>query len=349
MPKISVIVPVYKVEPYLHKCVDSILAQTFTDFELLLVDDGSPDNCGTICDAYAEQDNRVRVFHKSNGGVSSARNLGLDNAKGEWITFVDADDFIAPAFLEGLYRPIAIGGNVDFVQGGCVNWGREKVVGVNQKYDYLIDTNPAYVFANIRGLTVSKLFLQTNLETVKPRSDSQKIRFDEKMKIAEDMAFTLDYLLHVHRYAFVSETGYYYRIDNQTSATHNQHNIPYETELHSFRHLYNSTMAYIEKFHLTDHEAKLRLQQRGNEVLYICSNLSKYQQYDKDTRIKCMSKDFLPEQVSLLHYAHPNGWINKILRIILMRKQYALFDFVVKHLFVIKQTICKPLSVCKTR
>lgn len=81
-PKISVIVPVYKVEEYLHRCIDSILSQSFTDFELILVDDGSPDNCGKICDEYAQKDSRVRVFHKPNRGVSSARNLGLDNATG---------------------------------------------------------------------------------------------------------------------------------------------------------------------------------------------------------------------------------------------------------------------------
>lgn len=82
MPEVSIIVPVYKVEPYLRRCVDSILAQTFTDFELILVDDGSPDNCPAICDEYAERDSRVRVIHKENGGVSSARNAGMEAAVG---------------------------------------------------------------------------------------------------------------------------------------------------------------------------------------------------------------------------------------------------------------------------
>ena len=109
MPKISVIVPVYKAEKYICRCVDSILAQTFTDFELLLIDDGSPDNSGAICDEYAASDSRVKVFHKENGGVSSARNVGLDNACGEWITFVDADDWIAETFIAGLYTPITNG------------------------------------------------------------------------------------------------------------------------------------------------------------------------------------------------------------------------------------------------
>lgn len=94
MPKVSVIVPLYKAEKYIHRCVDSILAQTFTDWELLLIDDGSPDRSGEICDEYARKDNRIRVFHKKNGGVSSARNLGLDNMRGEYVTFVDADDWI---------------------------------------------------------------------------------------------------------------------------------------------------------------------------------------------------------------------------------------------------------------
>ena len=99
MPELSVIVPVYNAEKYLHKCVDSILTQTYRDFELLLVDDGSPDQCGTICDAYAAQDPRVKVIHKPNGGVSEARNVGLDKAKGNYISFIDPDDWVEPDML----------------------------------------------------------------------------------------------------------------------------------------------------------------------------------------------------------------------------------------------------------
>lgn len=111
-PKISVIVPVYNVEKYLRRCIDSILAQTFTDFELLLIDDGSTDKSGEICDEYAKKDSRVRVFHKENGGVSSARNLGLDNAQGEWITFVDSDDKLDFYGLETLANNISVNTNI---------------------------------------------------------------------------------------------------------------------------------------------------------------------------------------------------------------------------------------------
>ena len=99
-PLISVIVPVYKVEKYLPACLDSLLAQTYRNFELIVVNDGSPDDCWQIMQRYAAQDARVRIFNKENGGVSSARNFGLDVARGEYIGFVDSDDFVLPQYLE---------------------------------------------------------------------------------------------------------------------------------------------------------------------------------------------------------------------------------------------------------
>ena len=102
-PAVSVIVPVYKVEKYLDKCVRSILGQTFRDFELLLVDDGSPDKCGEMCDAWAEKDSRIRVIHKPNGGLSDARNAGIEQASGSYFAFVDSDDWIKDDMLATLY------------------------------------------------------------------------------------------------------------------------------------------------------------------------------------------------------------------------------------------------------
>lgn len=116
MPEISVIVPVYKAEKYLDRCVNSIINQTYKDFELILVDDGSPDNCPQMCDGWTQKDARIRTIHKSNGGASSARNAGLDVAKGNWITFADSDDWLEKTALETLYDlvvlydvPMAIG------------------------------------------------------------------------------------------------------------------------------------------------------------------------------------------------------------------------------------------------
>ncbi len=104
MDLISVIIPVYKVEEYLDKCMMSIVSQTYPQLEIILVDDGSPDNCGAMCDEWARKDSRVRVVHKKNGGLSDARNAGMDVANGEYIAFVDSDDWIHPCFIESMYR-----------------------------------------------------------------------------------------------------------------------------------------------------------------------------------------------------------------------------------------------------
>ncbi len=113
-PLVSVIVPVYKVEKYINKCLDSILSQTYRNIEIILVDDGSPDRCPEICDEYARKDNRVKVIHKENGGVSSARNRGIEESNGEYITFVDADDWIEPDMYEKMVKNL-IDSNADSV------------------------------------------------------------------------------------------------------------------------------------------------------------------------------------------------------------------------------------------
>ncbi len=103
---ITIVIPVYNVEPYLRRCIDSILSQTFQDFELILVDDGSPDGCGHICDEYALKSPRIRVIHKKNGGLSDARNSGLFDAQGEYIAFIDSDDWVAPSFLSDMMEAL---------------------------------------------------------------------------------------------------------------------------------------------------------------------------------------------------------------------------------------------------
>ena len=105
-PLISVVIPIYKVEKYLCECVDSVINQTYTNLEIILVDDGSPDNCPAICDDYASKDSRIKVIHKENGGQSSARNAGIKIAKGEYISFIDSDDYVSPVYIEQLYSTL---------------------------------------------------------------------------------------------------------------------------------------------------------------------------------------------------------------------------------------------------
>lgn len=125
MVKISIIVPVYNVEKYIHRCIDSILSQTFTNFELILVDDGSPDLCGKICDEYEKKDKRIKVIHKKNGGLSDARNAGLEVAQGEFIGFVDSDDYIESDMYEKLLKACELNNSK------IAMCGRYNVIGEN--------------------------------------------------------------------------------------------------------------------------------------------------------------------------------------------------------------------------
>lgn len=172
MPEISVIVPVFKVEPYLRRCVDSILAQTFTDFELILVDDGSPDNCPVICDEYAEKDDRVHVIHQENGGLSAARNAGIDwafaNSDSQWISFVDSDDWVHPEYLERLLSA-AVDNHVDIsICGYTETAGKDPEVAPENLEPQLWNIEDFYVAHNVNAtIACGKLYKKQCFENVR--------------------------------------------------------------------------------------------------------------------------------------------------------------------------------------
>ena len=193
-PKISVIVPVYNVEQYLPRCIDSILSQTFTDFELLLIDDGSTDKSGMICDEYAKKDSRIRVFHKENGGVSSARNLGLDNAEGEWIFFSDADDILElNAFQIFIFKVDSI--DTDIVMAGYRVYARNNAINneINNESDKLLSRNEAlkemYQPTDFpyQGYLWCKLFRSSLIQ-------KHQLRYNEKLYFNEDRLFIVQFL-----------------------------------------------------------------------------------------------------------------------------------------------------------
>lgn len=182
MPTISVIVPVYKVEKYIHRCVDSILGQTFTDFELILVDDGSPDHCGTICDEYAAKDSRVVVIHQENGGLSAARNAGIDwafaNSDSQWLSFIDSDDWIHPEYLQRLLDA-AVENNVAVsISGYAQTDGAEPEIDPNLLPPVLWNTEEFFVKHNVNAtIACGKLYRKECFQTI--RYPVGKIHEDE--------------------------------------------------------------------------------------------------------------------------------------------------------------------------
>lgn len=205
---ISIIIPVFNAEQYLCRCINSILAQSYNDFELLLVDDGSTDGSGLICDDYVAKDSRVRVFHKPNGGVSSARNLGMDNALGEWIAFCDADDYVGVDWLAA--DQTAISEHVDLaIQGIYYIKGNGEVevkkltpsIGttIEDKCNLIVDLMSMGVY----GYPVTKLFRRQIIE-------ENHIRFDEQSAFREDEQFFSKYLEYTTTFMCIDKENYYY-------------------------------------------------------------------------------------------------------------------------------------------
>jgi glycosyltransferase involved in cell wall biosynthesis len=195
------------VEQYLHKCIDSILNQTFTDFELLLIDDGSPDKSGQICDEYAIKDSRIRVFHKENGGVSSARNLGLDNATGKWIAFIDSDDWVESTYLEHLLEgdedvELRVMGIV--IQNHKQKWKKYVI----REESFLADDFWRFYKLYITQYVIMGPFLKLFLLSV---INNFKIRFDPDLSLGEDLIFNLQYLNQIKSISVKKYTEYYYR------------------------------------------------------------------------------------------------------------------------------------------
>lgn len=227
MPRISIIVPIYKAEKYLHRCVDSILAQTFYDYEVLLINDGSPDLSGKICDEYALKDNRVKVFHKLNGGVSSARQYGLDNAIGEYVIHVDPDDWIEANMLNELYLKAKLE-DADmvicdyFVE--CYNSGNIKYI--KQEPSILKHSNVLMeMFEHLHGSCCNKLIRRSCFGAF-------NINFPLELSHCEDLYVNVLLLLNEIKISYLPKAFYHYINGNNTnSLTLFYNNKTYEHDL----------------------------------------------------------------------------------------------------------------------
>lgn len=203
IPKISVIVPVYKAEKYLHRCVDSLLAQTFKNFEILLIDDGSPDKSGEICDEYAVKDPRVRVFHKENGGVSSARQCGIDNALGDYTIHADPDDWVEPTMLEELYIK-AMKEEADMVICDIYMNTPQKQIYLKQKPTALDhETVLKELFQQLHGSCCNKLIKRACYR-------KYGVKFDMNLSFCEDLFYHACLLVNPVKVSYLPKAYYHY-------------------------------------------------------------------------------------------------------------------------------------------
>ncbi|MBE6922618.1 MAG: glycosyltransferase family 2 protein [Ruminococcaceae bacterium] len=255
-PLVSVIVPVYKAEAYLGQCVESILVQSMEDFELLLIDDGSPDGCGALCDDYARADTRVRAIHKENGGVSSARNLGIDRAAGRYIVFIDSDDHVGSDYLKEL---------LDSEEEASTG---EKKVLVISDYQPFSKTGPEerafpekMTMNLVPGGTSPEQFreLVFSFRIFPPycklyRADvirSRELRFDTSIRTAEDFDFNRRYLEHVDAVRYIPSVRYHYRVGYKRYQPSNR-GVLGQSEIKSAHIMANGIVSLAQKLDLME-------------------------------------------------------------------------------------------------
>lgn len=226
-PKVSIIIPIYNVEKYLDRCMQSVLNQTLKDIEIIMVDDGSPDNCPAMCDEYARKDNRIKVIHKKNGGLGFARNSGLEIATGEYVAFVDSDDFVDTNMYQTLYE-IAKRDSLDtcycgfvrhYMDGKIENKTEVKFYtcfsGRKEVDTFLLDMvgpEPSYCSDVKYMMCVWKALYSKSL------IDTYNIRFcSERQYVSEDLIFHLDYLPKASKVGFISDSLYYYCVNGSAT------------------------------------------------------------------------------------------------------------------------------------
>ena len=325
-PKVSVIVPIYNVEPYLDRCMQSLIHQTLKDIEIILVDDGSPDRCPQMCDEYAQKDSRIKVIHKKNAGLGYARNSGLEIATGEYVAFVDSDDYIKTNMYEELYNN-TIGKDLDAVFGGFYIesykgiWTASKEVNemklfqTKQIQSFLLD-----MIACAPSIPQERKYEMSVWHSIYKKEiiDKYNIRFLSEREIAsEDIPFQIDFLSKSSKIMYVPQNYYYYCL-NSTSLTKTVKPEKFE----AFKCLLSCIQ---QKINTT--EGKLRAQRLFigySRVLLthiVYNKLPHTEQYLRNI----MSDNIWSNIFQSYHYSYFSSWYQKWTYFLIIHKQIKLF------------------------
>lgn len=257
VPAVSVIVPVYKAEKYLADCIDSILSQVYEDFELILVDDGSPDGCGKICDDYAKQDSRITVIHKQNGGVSSARNAGIKEAKGKYICFVDSDDRLLPEFLKECIKTLeSFKTNIAVCAYSQEIHGLNKDIAYSKEPTVLLDRDKSIMELLEKVLIAAPWGKLYRADIIKENN----ITFPLELSCGEDLIFNFRYCDFAKEIAMINKPLYFYNTENEASLM----NVYREDLISLKKTIIKELTFYIEKWNV-DKQQKIKF---DNYVYY---------------------------------------------------------------------------------
>lgn len=310
---ISVIIPVYNVAEYIGKCIESVVKQTYSNIEIILVDDGSSDSSGCICDEYVKKDNRIRVYHKKNEGVSSARNLGIEVSNGDLIAFIDSDDYVGDNYLRNLYddlmnsdADLVVGGEIICIENRFKSFGFEKETIDNQHYSRLFAVHKLHKHCSPWGKIFKKKIIQSNF-----------LRFDTDVHLGEDIIFVFQYLVHC-KSVMISNSSEYYYLQRDGSLTKRLNSFNSEREgLKAFE---KASDMLISKFMLdTDAIKELR---QWSVIFYDRMKLSVLKYKKMSTQLKLLA-DF--DWTRLKEYKNYTSWKERLLDSMLWTNNINLF------------------------
>lgn len=324
MSLISIVIPVYNAEKYIRRCIYSIIRQTYQNFELILVNDGSIDNSLEICKEYAIKDKRITVLSQKNNGASSARNKGIESANGEWITFIDADDSVDPKYLELLCENITGEERTLIIQGIKQHFNKKEIKETEFKGQTLVGPNIEKAFDENEiyeyGFTVAKLY---NRNIVKKFN----IRFNEHIAYSEDLLFMLDYILHCNSISFVSGAHYNYILEK--SGLSQRYNS-FESEYLLFTEYTKKNQAIANKWGFTPSYKSLRC----GALMLMRSIYSLYKNKEKKRgiRIRTIKEIKTKHRSYISKYYTPKITLLKLLKLLFLVNS-TLFDFFCYHKF----------------
>lgn len=317
-PAITLVVPVYNSDGYLKICLDSILNQKYKYFDVVLINDGSTDDSAKICDEYASRYHNFEVYHKQNGGVGSARNLGIEKAKTEWITFVDSDDYLSDDYLQGFFNASDFDSSSWCLQGilGFTESEIFSMVDFKEKKNYTKKEFFNKYTVNTLAGPYSKLF---NLRIIR----ENKLKFEEKISYGEDTIFNLAYIAHIKNIKVLTGLNYFYKVDTVNSLRKKPVNVV------ESKKLYENVSAFLRKYQLPIDLYSKNV--RHSLLRYFISVLNSDLQFQKKRNIlKILVTDnrqilirFLAEESKFLKYISiflKSNFLNSIIIIFIIRK-----------------------------
>lgn len=315
-PIFSIVIPVYNAEQYLNRCIQSVLNQTFSDFELILVNDGSTDNSLNICENFAENENRIKIISHKNNGVSFTRNKGIKAATGKYITFIDSDDFVDKSYLESFYLQLSIK-ETDIIASGIIKYYGESEINITYHVDYSdnISIIPELEKQNLLSGPFAKCFKRDVIV-------NNKILFDKDFSFGEDAIFNLTFVKQITSISAIAYAGYYYyQIEGESLV---KKKYPFETSISFVNTLTSLRYDIFKKFNLEENYIPFIEKER---TLYTIGAIkSAYnKKFRKNRRERIKILDSLVDNLKLEYL--PKGKYYRLLRVIFELKNYKLMDY----------------------